>query len=288
MKKEIAITDRLVTKYQLYLQEQERSNSTINNYIREIKALQFFADCDPINKAKLMAYKAMLSEKYAPTTVNVTIAAINNFLKFLGRQDLSIKPLKIQRNIFSAAEKELSKDDYNKLIRAAQLNGDERLCLAIQTICATGIRVSELQYITTNAITEGKTTISCKGKNRVILIPAKLCKLLKKYVINHNIVSGAIFITASGKPLDRSNLWKKMKQLCDIAGVSQAKVYPHNLRHLFARTYYSQQKDITRLADILGHSSINTTRIYTAETGVVHARQLEHLGLVRETPRDTT
>ena len=194
-----------------------------------------------------------------------------------------MKPLKIQKTIFEPAEKELTKKDYNKLIKAALINGDERTALAIQTICATGIRVSELQSITVETLRSGQAHICNKGKNRIVFIPKALVNVLKKYVVNHNIASGPIFVTRNNKPLDRSNLWKSMKQLCSVAGVKPSKIYPHNLRHLFAKTYYTQQKDISRLADILGHSSINTTRIYTRESGAVHAKQIEGLGLIGDT-----
>ena len=196
---------------------------------------------------------------------------------------MTIRPLKVQRVIFESTDKELTKKEYDKLIRAATINGDERTALAIQTICATGIRVSELQYITVDAIKSGQALVTNKGKNRVVFIPKSLVQVLKKYVVNQNITAGPIFVTCNGRPLDRSNLWKSMKRLCSIAGINPKKVYPHNLRHLFARTYYTQNKDISRLADILGHTSINTTRIYTRESGAVHARQIEGLGLVRDT-----
>ena len=194
-----------------------------------------------------------------------------------------IKPIRVQKQIFENKDKMLTKREYNKLIQNAKINGQTQLSLIIQTICATGIRVSELQFITVEAVKNGQAHIRCKGKNRVVFIPKSLCVLLKKYVINQNITSGSVFVTRSGKPIDRSNLWKAMKKLCTLSGVKSSKVYPHNLRHLFARTYYSQQKDLSRLADVLGHSNINTTRIYTRETGAVHARQIEGLGLVRDT-----
>ena len=194
-----------------------------------------------------------------------------------------IKPLKIQRQIYEPAEKELTRKEYDKLIRAANINGQERLSLIMQTICSTGIRVSELQYITVEAIKEGKTIATNKGKSRIVFIPNTLQKLLKKYVINSNISSGPIFITRSGNPLDRSNIWAEMKRLCTIAKVNPEKVYPHNLRHLFARSYYSQYKDLSRLCDLLGHTSVNTTKIYTKESGAIHIKQIEGLGLVRNT-----
>lgn len=283
MKKEIKITDKLINQFIKYLQEQEKSQSTIVSYKRELFSLQMFFDDSSLNKDSLLRYKTIITKQYKPSTCNVSISAINCFLKYIGRQDLFLKPLKIQKTIFEPAEKELSKKDYNKLIKAALINGDERTALAIQTICATGIRVSELQFITIEALKQGQAQVNNKGKNRVIFIPQTLSNLLKKYVVNHNISSGPIFVTRSGKCLDRSNLWKSMKQLCSIAGVKSSKVYPHNLRHLFAKTYYTQQKDISRLADILGHSNINTTRIYTRESGAVHAKQIAALDLVHDT-----
>ncbi len=283
MRKDIILSDKTIKNYIRYLHEQERSVSTIKSYQRELLSLQLFLDDSPLTKDKLLSYKTMITSQYAPTTCNVSIAAINNLLKYMCRPDLTLKPLKIQKQIYETANKELTKKDYNKLIKAALINGDERTALAIQTICATGIRVSELQFITIEALKQGQAQVNNKGKNRIVFIPKTLSNLLKKYVINHNIASGPIFVTRSGKCLDRSNLWKSMKQLCSIAGVKSSKVYPHNLRHLFAKTYYTQQKDISRLADILGHSSINITRIYTRESGAVHAKQIEGLGLIRDT-----
>lgn len=283
MKKQIILSDKLLKMYIQYLREQERSESTIKSYQRELMSLQLYLDERPITKDILLAYKTMLTSQYSPSTCNVTISALNSYLKYIGRPDLMIKPLKIQRQIYEPAEKELTRKEYDKLIRAANINGQERLSLIMQTICSTGIRVSELQYVTVEAIKEGKTIATNKGKSRIVFIPAPLQKLLKKYVINSNISSGPIFISRSGKPLDRSNLWKDMKQLCSIAKVNPEKVYPHNLRHLFARTYYTQYKDLSRLSDILGHSNICTTRIYTKETGAVHAKQIAALGLVRDT-----
>lgn len=283
MKKEIKVTDKLLKSYIEYLREQEKSQSTINSYKRELFSLQMYIDGDNITKEKLILYKNILANQYTPSTCNVAIASINSFLRFMGRQDLMVKPLRVQKQIFENKDRELTKKDYEKLISAAKINGDERTALAIQTICATGIRVSELQYVTVEAIRNGQAHICNKGKNRIVFIPKALVNVLKKYVIKHNITSGAIFITCNNKPIDRSNLWKKMKNLCRIAGVNSSKVYPHNLRHLFARSYYSQQKDISRLADILGHSNINTTRLYTRESGIVHARQIEGLGLIKDT-----
>lgn len=283
MKKEIKITDKLLKSYIEYLREQEKSISTMQSYQRELFSLKMYLDEGKVTKEKLIDYKTMIATQYKPSSCNVAISAINNFLCYVGREDLFIKPLKVQTQIFESKDKELSKSDYNKLVRAATLNGDERTALAIQTICATGIRVSELQFITIEALKQGQAQVNNKGKNRIVFIPKALVNVLKKYVINHNIASGPIFVTRNGKPLDRTNLWRAMKKICGIAGVKSSKVYPHNLRHLFARTYYQHQKDISRLADILGHSNIDTTRIYTRESGVVHARQIEGLGLVKDT-----
>ena len=283
MKKQIILSDKLLKMYIQYLRAQERSESTIKSYQRELMSLQLYLDERPITKDILLAYKTMLTSQYSPCTCNVTISALNSYLKYIGRPDLMIKPLKIQRQIYEPAEKELTRKEYDKLIRAANINGQERLSLIMQTICSTGIRVSELQYVTVEAIKEGKTIATNKGKSRIVFIPAPLQKLLKKYVVNSNITSGPIFITRSGKPLDRSNLWKDMKQLCSIAKVNPEKVYPHNLRHLFARTYYTQYKDLSRLSDILGHSNVCTTRIYTKESGAIHAKQIAALGLVQDT-----
>lgn len=283
MKKEIRITDKNIKGFMEYLREQEKSKSTISTYKRELFSLQMFLDDKPLTKSSLLAYKEIISAQYSPSSCNVSISAINGFLGYIGRKDLAIKPVRVQRKVFEEAGKELTKSDYNKLIRAAQVNGQERLALIIQTICSTGIRVSELQYITVESIMTGKATISCKGKSRVVFIPTLLKQVLKKYVINQNITSGSVFVTRNGKPIDRSNIYHAMKKLCALTKISPSKVFPHNLRHLFARTYYTQTKDISRLADILGHSNISTTRIYTRETGAVHARQIESLGLVRNT-----
>ena len=192
-----------------------------------------------------------------------------------------MKSLKIQKQVFASKDKELTKEEYDKLLDAARSKKNERLYLLMQTICSTGIRVSELKFITVAAVSSGVAEIRCKGKFRQVFLPKKLCKILTEYIRERKIKSGAVFISKNGKPLDRSNIWADMKKLCEVAGVSKDKVFPHNLRHLFARTYYSLQKDIVRLADILGHSNVNTTRIYTMEIGDVHRKQIERLGLLR-------
>ena len=283
MKKELLLTDRTINKYIEFLREQEKSNSTITSYFRELHSLLFFLNDKPVTKSILIQYKEMISSNYAPSSCNVTISAVNGLLKYVGRYDLLLNPIKIQKKVFEDVDREITKKEYDKLVRTANIQGQEKLSLILQTICSTGIRISELKYITVEAVKEGKAAISCKNKNRVVFLPAPLCTLLKKYVVNQNIISGTIFITKNGKPLDRSNIYHSMQRLCSISGVKASKVFPHNFRHLFAKTYYNQNKDISKLSDLLGHSSINTTRIYMRESGAVHARQIAALGLVHDT-----
>lgn len=229
-----------------------------------------------------MEYKQELIENYSPTSVNSKISSLNNFFVFNEwfKCRIRIKAIKIQKQIFAKQEKELTKAEYERLLKAAKEQHNDRLYYLMQTICATGIRISELRFIDVSAVKCGKAEINCKGKMRTVFLPKTLCKMLKEYVKRHKIENGSVFVTKTGKPINRSNVWSDMKRLCEIAGVSRDKVFPHNLRHLFARTYYSLQKNISRLADILGHSNVNTTRIYTMETGVIHRRQIEKLGLL--------
>ncbi len=265
--------------YELYLYEEERSQNTIKKYVRDTrKFLQFLGE-KKLCKAEVMKFKEQLIQNYAPASVNSIIAAVNGFLEWLGFANFKVKPLKIQKEIFSTPEKELSQREYERLIMVAEKKKNRKVSLLLQTICSTGIRVSELKHITVSALHTARTVVACKGKNRTVFLPKDLCKALKQYCKEQHIVKGSIFITKSGTPLDRSNIWKMMKKLCKQANVSQNKVFPHNLRHLFARTYYKIEKDISRLADILGHSSINTTRIYTMETGAKHAKQIDKMSL---------
>jgi len=208
------------------------------------------------------------------------LTVANSFLQFMGWRELRIRPLKIQKSLFCDEEKELTQEEYTHLIHAADQKDNERLSLILQTICATGIRVSELKFITVEAVDMGRAEVNNKGKRRIVFLPGKLCRLLRKYIQKQKITAGAVFVTRNGRPMDRSNIWREMKKLCKSAGVEPGKVFPHNLRHLFARTFYSIEKDLSRLADILGHSSISTTRIYTAESGRVHQKQIERMGLV--------
>ena len=209
------------------------------------------------------------------------LSSINAFFAFMGWYDLKVKTLKIQRRIFADQSKELTKSEYERLLLAAKNKQNARLYYLIQTIASTGLRVSEIKYVTCEAVRQGQAMIRCKGKIRQIFLPKKLCKMLKQYMKSRNIKSGPVFITRNGRPLDRCAIWKMLKDLCESAGVSKDKVFPHNFRHLFARTFYSLQKDIVRLADLLGHSSIETTRIYTLESGKEHLKQLQKLDLLR-------
>ena len=223
---------------------------------------------------------AIISSGQQPVTVNGKLSALNRFFAFLGWSDCRVKHLRIQRQMFRSTARDLTREDYTRLVETAQALGRDRLALLIETICATGIRVSEVRYITVEAARAGQTTISHKGKLRTILLPGKLCRKLLKYARKKKIASGEIFLTRSGRGLSRRQIWAEMKALCDRAGVERSKVFPHNLRHLFARTFYGLEKDIVRLADILGYSSIDTTRIYTMETGEAHRRQLERMRLM--------
>lgn len=269
-----------ITDYKKYLIEQERSSYTISKYIHDIRFFIEFAGKRTLNKELIIDLKLYLGEHYAASSANSMLAAVNGFLKFIGRADLRVKPFKIQRTLFVPKEKELCRYEYMRLIEAARQRKKERLMLIVETICATGIRVSELKFITAGSVETGRAEIKCKGKLRTVFLPPKLCELLKKYIQKQKITAGAVFITRSGKHLDRSNIWREMKKLSALTSVSPKKVFPHNLRHLFARTYYSIEKDLSRLADILGHSSVNTTRIYTIESGQTHARQIERLNLI--------
>ena len=272
-----------IRRYALYLREQERAPATIQKYLHDLDALLDYLDGAPVTKAALIGWKEELAQRHAPATVNSMIAAVNGFLRFMGWRECAVKLLNIQKSLFCDESRELTRSEYARLVRAAEQDGNQRLALVLQTICATGIRVSELRFITVEAVQTGRAEIVNKGKRRTVFLPDKLRRLLQKYLRGQKKTAGAVFTTRTGKPLDRSNIWRDMKRLCESAGVEPGKVFPHNLRHLFARTYYTLEKDLSRLADILGHSSINTTRIYTVESGSVHLRQMERMALVLTT-----
>ncbi|MBE7019839.1 MAG: integrase [Ruminococcaceae bacterium] len=275
------ITDILIKKFKEFLTNDEKAEATVEKYIRDVLAFMTWLMGGEVTKSAVLDYKQYLVKSYAPASVNSILSSLNSFFVFNEWYDCKVKILKIQKQIFAARSKELSKAEYKRLLQAAREKKNERLYLLMQTICSSGIRVSELSSITVEAVKKHQADINCKGKIRVVILPDELCRMLNVYIKKQHLTSGPVFITKNGKPLDRSTIWKMMKALCDMAGVDREKVFPHNLRHLFARTYYSIQKDIVRLADILGHSSVNTTRIYTMETCDVHRRQLQNLGLLR-------
>lgn len=272
------ITSELIQNFKKYLTEDEKSPLTIEKYLRDVNCFKMKHSDTEITKEIVIEYKHELMKRHAPRSVNSVLSSLNSFFTYCEWYELKVKTLKIQRQIFLSKDKELTKAEYERLLKAARDN--KKLYFLMQTICSTGIRISELCHITTSAVKCGQATINCKGKLRTIFLPKQLCKMLNEYTKENNIKSGSVFVTKTGKPLDRSYIWKMLKSLCDSAGVSKEKVFPHNFRHLFARTYYSLQKDIVRLADILGHSSVNTTRIYTTETGDECRKQIECLHLL--------
>lgn len=275
-----ALTTDLINNFLNHLHEQERSAHTLSKYAHDLNTLLKYLDGKPLNKAALIEWKQQLVATFAPTSVNSMLVAVNSYLNFIGWSELRVKLLKIQKSVFVDEKKELTRAEYERLVRAAQQQENERLALVIQTICATGIRVSELRFITAKAVNSGRAEISNKGKLRTVFLPRTLRRLLADYLRRQGRTEGIVFVTRNGKPLDRSNVWRDMKKLCQSARVDPQKVFPHNLRHLFARMFYATDHDLSRLADILGHSNIATTRIYTAECGTVHAQQIEKLGLV--------
>lgn len=274
------ITDLEITDFEKYLRLNEKSRNTIDKYLRDVRSFYESMNMREVSKYAVIAYKALLAEKYEITSANSMIAAVNAFLQFMVWTDCCIKQFKIQKKAFCSEEKELTKAEYIRLVNTAKQKGNERLNLILQTICGTGIRVSELQFITVEAVRKGEMVVSCKNKTRRVFIVRELQKKLLNYIKLKGITEGSIFITKSGKPMNRCNIWREMKALCEHAGVSPNKVFPHNLRHLFARTFYGIEKDIAKLADILGHSNINTTRIYIITTGEEHRRKMENMHLI--------
>ena len=274
------ITNPMIGDFESYLRSDEKSENTIEKYLRDVKAFFEFAEAREISKSVVMEFKASLVENYEVTSTNSMIAAVNAFLRFMGWVDCCIKQFKVQKKTFCSEENELTKAEYIRLVNTAKEKGNDRLNLILQTICGTGIRVSELQFITVEAVCKGEAVVSCKNKTRTVFIVRELQKKLLNYIKIKDITTGCIFITKSGKPMSRCNIWREMKALCEQAGVSPDKVFPHNLRHLFARTFYGIEKDIAKLADILGHSSINTTRIYIITSGAEHKRKMENMRLI--------
>ena len=282
MKKKMQLTQREFDQFEDYLRHDEREESTIEAYLRSLTRFAEWADGRAVTQELAMEWKAALSEAgYRPISVNAMLAAVNKFFTCMGREDCKVKYLKLQRQMFRKSEKDLSKEEYQRLVQAAHEKGDLRMELILETICATGIRVGELKYITVEAIRAGVAEIALKGKIRTILLPHRLCRKLQKYAKQQKIASGKLFLTQDGLPVSRQSIWTRMKALCEAAGVERSKAFPHNLRSLFARSFYGSCHDVVRLADVLGHSSIETTRIYLMSTGKEYLRQLDKLGLVQ-------
>lgn len=278
---EYLIRETDITDYQKYLAKEERAGSSIEKYIRVLHAFQHWLGRQRVNRETVSGWKTYLLDMgYAPVTINSMLSSLNGIFRFMKWEECHVKSLRIQRRMFRDKERELDQNGYERLLKAARETGKERLALLLEAICSTGIRVSEVPYLTLEAVQKGRTDICLKGKIRTIIIPQKLCKKLRKYARKQGITSGEIFLTKNGKSISRRQIWQEMKNLCKKAGVNSSKVFPHNLRHLFARTFYRVSKNIVELADVLGHSRIETTRIYLIATGETHARQIERMGLI--------
>lgn len=278
--KEHCVSQTQLQGFAVQLAEEERSRATIEKYLRDVRQFAAWLEGRPVTKAAVALWKEVLCRTHASATVNAKLSALDRFLLYLGLGHCRVKHLKLQRKLFQAPERELSRAEYERLVDAAERMGRPRTGLILETLCASGIRVSELQFITVEAARLGKAEISLKGKVRTILLPTKLCRKLLKYAQKHKIASGEIFLTRSGRRISRKQIWAEMKSVCKAADVAPSKVFPHNLRHLFARVFYRACRDVARLADVLGHSSIETTRIYLISTGSEHVRTLEQLRLV--------
>ena len=275
------ISDEGIRCFCQYLHGEERELGTIEKYRRDVRAFADWIRGKTVTKELVMAWKEHLCQSgYSPATINSMLVALNRFFRFWGWGSFQVRALRIQRRVFRSRERELSREEYARLVETARSSGRERLALLMETICATGIRVSEVRYITVEAARAGRAEVSLKGKIRTILLPNKLCRKLQKYAGKQKTASGEIFLTRSGRGLSRRQIWAEMKALCGKAKVAVGKVFPHNLRHLFARSFYRACRDVVQLADVLGHSSVETTRIYLISSGAEHARRMERLGLV--------
>ena len=278
---EYKMTTEQIADYKEHLRLEERSGATVEKYIRDIRRFYTALPEDKlVDKRMVLAWKERMIENYSGSTVNTMMAAVNSFFAFQGWEELRVRSVRLQRKIYRDKEQELSKEEYLRLLSAARGQGKDRLYYLMQTLSATGIRISELSFITVEAVRRGWAQVDCKGKQRTILITKRLRFALLGYCEKKKIRSGAVFCTRSGQAMDRSNIWRELRRLCEAAGVEPEKVFPHNFRHLFAVTFYRQEKDIAKLADLLGHASIETTRIYIMESGAEHERQVERLGLV--------
>ena len=275
------ITGKQLTGFERHLRLEEREPGTIEKYLRDIRAFAVWLEEKPLDKEAAVAWKEhLLASGYAPSTINSMLVALNRFFRFQRRDELRVKTIRVQRRIFRSRDRELTKEEYVRLLETAHALGRERLALLMETICATGIRVSEVKYITVEAAQAGRAEIALKGKIRTILLPGRLRRKLLKYAKKQKTGSGEIFLTRTAKGMSRRQIWAEMKAICKKAGVASSKVFPHNLRHLFARTFYKVCRDVVQLADVLGHSSVETTRLYLASTGDEYVRRMDRLGLI--------
>ena len=277
------LTEEQIEAYGRWLEEKEKSKNTVEKYTRDVRGLWRYLKerGQPLTHSAVLAYKSKLVEDgYAAGSINSMLVSLNRFFAFCNREECRVQTLRRQRRAYRAEERELTRKEYERLVRSAEAEGNERLSLILQTLGGTGIRISELKYITAEAAEAGEAIIRLKGKTREILLVKKLKKLLQSYAKRHGVTAGPIFVTRTGTPIDRTNVWREMKQLCKRAGVDARKVFPHNLRHLFARIYYGLKKDLAKLADILGHTSVETTRIYLVTTSAEHLRYLERMQMV--------
>ena len=280
-RKNLTISKEMLPAYREYLQDEERSRATVEKYLRDVRVfLEYVGENQVLGKERIREYKEGLRERYKISSANSMLAAVNSFLVFLGREEMKVKLFKVQKVLYSRPEREMTEKDYEKLVRTARRCGDLSMSMLLQTIGSTGIRISELRFITVESLEVGRAEIYNKGKSRVVLLPVELSRMLKKYCREAGILTGSIFVTKHGNPVDRSNVSKKMKQLAREAGVDENRVFPHNFRHLFARIFYSVEKDVVRLMDLLGHASISTTRIYTMTTEDQPRRQMSRMKLV--------
>ena len=279
MKKRIITTDAIAA-FKKALIENEKSEATIDKYVRDVTAFMESTEGTPITKDTVIAYKHKIAELYAVRSVNSMLSSINSFFEFMEWYDCKVKTIKIQNEIYRSEEKDLTEDEYRALVKTAEDKGDIRLSLILQTICSTGIRIGELSFITVRAAKRGEAIVKCKGKTRKVFLLPELCKLLLAYAEHNKILKGPVFLGKNGKPIHRTTVWREMKALCKTTGIPASKVFPHNLRHVFAKVFYKIEKDIAKLADILGHSSINTTRIYIMTTGDEHRKKIEQMKLL--------
>ena len=275
------LTDGIINKFKGYLIDNDKSVYTIEKYIRDVSKLKVFTDINEITKETTAEYKNYLIRNgYSVRSINSMLSSVNALFEYLDRNDLKVKTIKMQRSVYCPEDKELTRAEYQRLCAAAKMKKNNRLELIIETVCSTGIRISELKYITVESAKRGEAVVTLKGKTRFVFIPKELKRKLLRYATEQKIKTGMIFVTRTGKAVNRTNVWRDMKNLCKDAGVKPEKVFPHNLRHLFARTFYNIDKDIAKLADILGHSSIDTTRIYIISTGAEHRRLINKMKLI--------